>query len=40
VIRGGAWGNPLESCRCTYRNDDSPGLRTPFLGFRVAKTLP
>jgi len=34
VMRGGSWGGPLFYCRVANRNDDAPGYRDYFIGFR------
>jgi formylglycine-generating enzyme required for sulfatase activity len=36
VGRGGGWGNEAKYCRVSLRNNDSPGVRHRFLGFRLA----
>jgi len=34
-LRGGAWNNPPQNCRSTYRNNNSPDNRNNNIGFRV-----
>lgn len=36
VGRGGGWGSSARSCRSACRHDFTPGLRFPYLGFRLA----
>jgi len=36
VFRGGGWGDKIEDCRVSYRNNCLPSSRYSFLGFRVA----
>ncbi|RKZ14146.1 hypothetical protein DRQ50_09490 [bacterium] len=40
VIRGGAWDSPAASCRSAKHNGADPELRTPIIGFRVARNAP
>ncbi|MBI3270017.1 MAG: SUMF1/EgtB/PvdO family nonheme iron enzyme [Planctomycetes bacterium] len=35
VLRGGAWVSDRMVVRAAYRNDDGPGYRVDFVGFRV-----
>ena len=36
VRRGGAWINPVGSCRSSYRSYSDPAIRFDRVGFRVA----
>ncbi len=36
VLRGGAWDFPAWDCRSANRNENEPGNRILYLGFRVA----
>ena len=38
VDRGGSWFNGSPGCRAADRNDWSPGFRSTYLGFRLART--
>jgi len=38
VLRGGSWDNVPRYCRSAYRHRRSTGIRTPYIGFRVAVT--
>jgi formylglycine-generating enzyme required for sulfatase activity len=38
VIRGGSWGNNASNCRSAHRSGYGPGLRSNYLGFRVARS--
>ena len=38
VLRGGSWNLPAASARSALRDDDSPGNRSNYLGFRLART--
>src|SRR5262249_37458099 len=40
VVRGGSWNNDGGSCRSAFRLGSTPGFRTNFLGFRLARSLP
>jgi formylglycine-generating enzyme required for sulfatase activity len=40
VLRGGSWRNHAVTCRAAYRNALAPNQRQPFIGFRVAMTVP
>jgi formylglycine-generating enzyme required for sulfatase activity len=35
LLRGGSWGLDPGGCRSAFRNDDHPGYRNDFIGFRV-----
>ena len=35
VLRGGAWGDEPQYCRCAHRRSNVPGHRDQFDGFRV-----
>ena len=37
-MRGGSWGSSSTSTRAAARSSDSPGFRSDYLGFRLAKT--
>ncbi|MFN0176642.1 MAG: SUMF1/EgtB/PvdO family nonheme iron enzyme [Saprospiraceae bacterium] len=37
VFRGGSWYNDPFSCRAAYRNRPSPGSRSIYIGFRLAR---
>ncbi len=37
VFRGGSWNNYARNCRAAYRNRYAPGIRSNFLGFRLAR---
>lgn len=39
VLRGGAWNDDAQSCRCTFRNDSTPGYRSDDFGFRLVLPL-
>ena len=39
VQRGGSWFNFPESCRCSSRAKEDPGIRSPEVGFRGVRTL-
>ncbi len=36
VVRGGSWNNPLQRARISCRGRYKPGVKRPYLGFRVA----
>jgi formylglycine-generating enzyme required for sulfatase activity len=36
VYRGGGWADPDRYCRSSLRHLGGPGIRSPYLGFRVA----
>jgi formylglycine-generating enzyme required for sulfatase activity len=40
VVRGGAWGVNPRNLRAANRYDDSPGVRSGDIGFRLARTVP
>jgi len=35
ILRGGAWGSPIDNCRSAYRNWNTPVNRSGYLGLRV-----
>jgi formylglycine-generating enzyme required for sulfatase activity len=35
VLRGGCWSNDASLCRSAFRDDNEPGYRVNFVGFRV-----
>ncbi len=39
VIRGGSWFGIAKQATNSYRNKRSPSFRSPYVGFRVAKSL-
>ena len=39
VLRGGSWGGDIEMASCTNRYVRAAGRRSPFVGFRCARTL-
>ncbi|MCH8292566.1 formylglycine-generating enzyme family protein [Candidatus Poribacteria bacterium] len=39
VIRGGAWTDNINRCTTTFRLQFYPGLKTSFIGFRLARTV-
>ena len=39
VIRGGAWIDNINRCTTTFRLQFYPGLKTSFIGFRLARTV-
>ena len=39
VFRGGSWGNGAGNARAAFRNNNDPGVRYHFLGFRPARSL-
>lgn len=39
VVRGSAWGNGGDGCRCANRFRGSPNFRNNNIGFRCARTL-
>jgi formylglycine-generating enzyme required for sulfatase activity len=39
VVRGGCWGDPLESCRAACRESVAPAERDSFMGLRVCFRL-
>jgi formylglycine-generating enzyme required for sulfatase activity len=39
VVRGGSWSRASEDLRAAARGWDGPGLRSNYLGFRVARVL-
>ena len=40
VIRGGSWHHFAKNCRSAHRSWFSPGSRSFYLGFRLARSLP
>jgi formylglycine-generating enzyme required for sulfatase activity len=40
VMRGGAWNDTAQNVRAAIRGAADPGVRRPFIGFRVAITKP
>ena len=38
VMRGGSYGDPVRNVRAAIRGGADPGVRRPFIGFRVALT--
>jgi len=38
VYRGGSWSNDARNCRSASRDINSPGYRSSYLGFRLART--
>ena len=38
VVRGGSWGNDPRALRSANRNGTRAGVRTSYIGFRVART--
>ncbi|MFM7153873.1 MAG: formylglycine-generating enzyme family protein, partial [Bacteroidota bacterium] len=40
VFRGGGWFDAAGYCRASFRNDDGPGGRGIYLGFRLAAAAP
>jgi formylglycine-generating enzyme required for sulfatase activity len=40
VDRGGSWGNDAGGARAAYRDDNAPGYRHYYFGFRLARSLP
>ncbi len=39
VVRGGSWSNPLSRARISCRGRYKPGVKRPYLGFRVAAEI-
>ena len=39
VVRGGSWFNAPQNLRSAYRNRNTTGYRSLYLGFRVGRTL-
>ena len=39
VIRGGSWIDNINRCSTTFRLQLYPGLRTSFVGFRLARSM-
>ncbi|MBI1760080.1 MAG: hypothetical protein HYR56_01460 [Acidobacteria bacterium] len=35
MLRGGSWNNNSRNCRSANRNNNTPGNRGLFIGFRV-----
>jgi len=35
VLRGGSWRSDAQYCRSAYRNNDNPGDRSSYVGFRL-----
>jgi formylglycine-generating enzyme required for sulfatase activity len=40
VFRGGGWGGDARRCRTSFSFSRRPNHRSPYLGFRIALTLP
>ena len=40
VGRGGSWYYAAADCRVAYRDRYSPGVRSKYLGFRLALSVP
>jgi formylglycine-generating enzyme required for sulfatase activity len=38
VDRGGSWDYGARNARVSYRNDNAPGIRDYYLGFRLARS--
>ena len=38
VYRGGSWITHARNCRVSYRNDQAPGGRVVYIGFRLLRT--
>ena len=39
VLRGGSWSGGAQSARAADRDNDAPGFRYNFVGFRPARSL-
>ena len=39
VYRGGSWITHARNCRVSYRNDQAPGGRVVYVGFRLLRTV-
>jgi formylglycine-generating enzyme required for sulfatase activity/predicted Ser/Thr protein kinase len=40
ALRGGGWDRSAWHCRSAYRHSPTPDYRGPYMGFRLARTLP
>jgi len=40
VLRGGSWYDFPQDVRSANRSNNSPGFRSRFIGFRLARTAP
>lgn len=40
VVRGGSWKNSSDQARCSCRGRYLPGVKRPYLGFRIATNQP